>query len=82
MDLRSKLAGLSTSTTEDSNRNRTDLDQAYWFIEKSRDAAEESLSVDLDNVHRKVDWRIVPVMLLCYTVQFIDKTLLNVRRWL
>lgn len=35
---------------------------------------------DVRRIRRKVDWRIVPIMFLCYTVQFIDKISLNYAR--
>ncbi|KAG8533878.1 uncharacterized protein KY384_001619 [Bacidia gigantensis] len=53
----------SVRTTNDGRINK-ELDQAYWFIEKSKDAASQSATVDLTHVYRKVDWRIVPVMFL------------------
>jgi hypothetical protein len=34
--------------------------------------------VDLQALRRKIDWRIVPIMFLCYTVQFLDKVNINV----
>lgn len=34
-------------------------------------AADEKL------VKHKVDWRIVPLMLACYMLQYLDKTLIN-----
>ncbi|KAK3081903.1 hypothetical protein LTS18_012841 [Coniosporium uncinatum] len=33
--------------------------------------------VDAASVYRKVDWRIVPLMFLCYFLQFLDKVLVN-----
>ena len=55
-----------------------DLDQAYWYVHESRDAI-EATPRELQTLRRKVDWRIVPIMFCCYTMQFIDKVLLNVR---
>ena len=55
-----------------------DPDQAYSFLTKigaSNAALSETSFVALQ---RKVDWRIVPIMFLCYTMQFIDKVSLNV----
>ena len=34
--------------------------------------------VNLQALRRKIDWRIVPIMFLCYTVQFLDKVNINV----
>ena len=53
-----------------------DLDKAYWFVQE-HDAAQWS-ALDLKALRRKIDWRIVPLMFCCYTMQFIDKVLLNV----
>ena len=80
MYLDKDFAGIAVNALELSPRDRKRVDQAYWFIEKTKDATEESLRVDLLKVRRRVDWRILPVMLLCYTAVFIDKTILNVRR--
>ena len=35
-------------------------------------------AVDLAVLRRKVDWRVVPLLFCCYTLQFLDKVLLNV----
>ena len=64
-----------------SQRGR-DLDQAFWFLQRSptgNDAYPTSAS-DLKALRRKIDWHIVPIMFCCYTMQFIDKVLLNVSR--
>ena len=78
MDLGEKIANIDANIQDSPAREGKNLDQAYWFIEKSKDVGEESLRVDLLKVRRKVDWRIVPVMLLCYAAAFIDKAMLNV----
>lgn len=58
--------------------NHNDLDQAYWYVHESNNAV-EATPRELSALRRKVDWRIVPIMFCCYTMQFIDKVLLNVR---
>lgn len=53
-----------------------DIDKAYLFL------AEHSVgddSIDLKALRRKIDWRIVPIMFLCYVMQFVDKVMINVR---
>ena len=58
----------------------SDLDQAYWYVEQPglhKDA--KTTTEQLRRLRRKIDWRIVPIMVLCYTMQFIDKVSLNVR---
>ena len=57
-----------------------DLDQAYWYVNESstgHDAAVAASPQELRRIRMKVDWWIVPIMFCCYTMQFIDKVLLN-----
>jgi hypothetical protein len=54
-----------------------DPDQAYTFLTKIGAADGVHSEVNLKSLRRKVDWRIVPIMFLCYTMQFIDKVSLN-----
>lgn len=57
-----------------------DLDQAYKYLEtKDLQAAQPADEINVNALRRKIDWRIVPIMFACYTMQFIDKVLLNVR---
>ncbi|KFY32595.1 hypothetical protein V493_00064 [Pseudogymnoascus sp. VKM F-4281 (FW-2241)] len=51
-----------------------DLDQAYLYINHQSQADE---TVDLKALRRKIDWWIVPIMFACYTLQFIDKVVIN-----
>ncbi|KAL8646153.1 MAG: hypothetical protein Q9210_006295 [Variospora velana] len=53
-----------------------DLDQAYWYMQQSDNAVEAS-PLELSRLRRKIDWWILPIMFLCYTMQFIDKVSLN-----
>ena len=57
---------------------RRDLDQAYYYLQKT--GANVEADVNLGSLRRKIDRRIVPIMFCAYTMQFIDKVLLNVRR--
>ena len=59
-------------------RTMKDLDRVHQFILNSSPFDDEASPIDLQVVRRKIDWRIVPIMFLCYTMQFIDKVLLNV----
>jgi hypothetical protein len=52
-----------------------DLDTAYFYLTEHRNVAQV---VDLNALRRKIDWWIVPMAFLCYTLQFIDKVLINV----
>ena len=56
-----------------------DLDAAFWYVQESGSHKhEEATPNQLKALRRKIDWRIVPIMFLCYTMQFIDKVSLNV----
>lgn len=55
---------------------RKDIDKAYWYV-REHDHPQWSL-LELKKLRRKIDWRIVPIMFCCYTMQFVDKVLLNV----
>lgn len=61
----------------DSSRAETDVDAAWSYLSHHRDAQGVS-AVDLAVLRRKIDWRIVPLMFCCYTMQFLDKVILNV----
>lgn len=55
------------------------VDQAWDYLEAhggGAAATEEPYS--LKALRRKIDLRIVPLMFFCYTMQFIDKVLINV----
>ncbi|KAL2155729.1 hypothetical protein VTH82DRAFT_471 [Thermothelomyces myriococcoides] len=55
------------------------LDSAWKYLDAHRDmgALAPGESIDLKALRRKIDWRIVPLMFLCYTLQFLDKVILN-----
>ena len=53
-----------------------DLDQAYWYV-RDHVGVEAASPRGIRRIQTKVDWCIVPIMFLCYTMQFIDKVLLN-----
>lgn len=55
------------------------VDQAWKFLNENRDATEaDTEGVDMKALRRKIDIRIVPLLFFCYTVQFLDKVILNV----
>lgn len=54
----------------------TGIDTAWKFLDDHR---ENHGSVDVRALRRKIDWHIVPLMFCCYTMQFLDKVILNVR---
>ncbi|KAK2592257.1 hypothetical protein QQS21_010044 [Conoideocrella luteorostrata] len=63
--------GFSPATAGVSN-----VDAAWKFLNDHRDAAGVD-AVNLNALRRKIDWHIVPLMFLCYTMQFLDKVILN-----
>lgn len=53
------------------------MDAAWTFLQSHGHVEMDSL--DLRALRRKIDWHIVPLMFCCYTMQFLDKVILNVR---
>ncbi|KAK4167794.1 putative allantoate protein [Cladorrhinum sp. PSN259] len=79
----------SASVTKDSTKGRVDnvaplgddasgsnVDAAWAYLDNHRDNS-GSDAVDITALRRKIDFRIVPLMFLCYTLQFLDKVILN-----
>ncbi|OAA70534.1 Major facilitator superfamily domain, general substrate transporter [Cordyceps fumosorosea ARSEF 2679] len=56
----------------------SDVDKAWRFLQSVGPINENEVdSVNLPALRRKVDWRIVPLMFCCYTLQFLDKVIYN-----
>lgn len=53
------------------------MDAAWKYLDAHHSTAPGHLA-DLKALRRRVDGRIVPFAFLCYTMQFIDKVLINV----
>lgn len=72
----SKSDGAST-TSPASDHKGADIavDTALNYIQNARSIG--SL-VNEKQLLRKIDWRIIPIMFACYTMQFLDKVLINV----
>lgn len=70
----SGLVGMAEAGTKTDN-----IDAAWTYLNKH--AGINSNRVDMQSLRRKVDWHIVPLMFCCYTMQFLDKVILNVRHW-
>lgn len=51
------------------------VDDAWKYLDQNR--GEEHAAVDLRSLRRKIDFRIVPLMFGAYTMQFLDKVILN-----
>lgn len=74
-----EASNLSLSISRIPNR---DLDEAYHYLQNARSSSETDSDVGKKALRRKIDRRIVPIIFCAYTMQFIDKVLLNVRRCL
>jgi hypothetical protein len=56
------------------------LDRAFVFLndaEHENVHIGESEDLNIKAIRRKVDWRVVPIMFLCYLMQSLDKTNIN-----
>ncbi|EFQ25972.1 major facilitator superfamily transporter [Colletotrichum graminicola M1.001] len=72
-----QLQELARSVSSESNASSGNVDAAWKYLNDHRDAGNDTTSVDINALRRKIDWRIVPLMFLCYTMQFLDKVILN-----
>jgi hypothetical protein len=54
------------------------LDLAYEFLQKNSHIATPTDEKEVRSLLWRVDRRIVPIMFACYTMQFLDKVLINV----
>lgn len=66
------------TSTAGSAGSHQGLDQAYDFLQRHGEDEQPEDQQQLRRIRRKVDWYIIPIMFLCYTMQFIDKVSLNV----
>jgi hypothetical protein len=69
---------IPTVQHEPSGATDKNVDEAWQFLDQHRDA--ECTAIDLKALRRKIDWHIVPLLFCCYTMQFLDKVILNVCR--
>jgi hypothetical protein len=67
-----------THSSHGSESSASNVDGAWKFLDDHREVAANSEPVDIDRLRRKIDWHIVPLMFCCYTMQFLDKVILNV----
>lgn len=78
-DLDTDRATAKPQYGKDQNAVPRRLDEAFWFVQEAGSQKHDQPSrPELKALRTKVDWRIVPIMFLCYTMQFLDKVLLNV----
>lgn len=59
-----------------------DTDQAYEFLSSVRVSTTQVSAVDLASLRRRVDYRLIPFMWLCYTMCWLDKAILNVSEFI
>lgn len=55
--------------------DNADVDNAKLFLDGT--LIDGELDVPLGKIRRLIDWRIIPIMFCCYTLQFLDKVILN-----
>lgn len=74
------ISGSQDHQTKDTHvvANEKDLDEAYLYMKGHKGEGADDVDVDLVKLRRKIDWRIVPIMLAAYTMQFVDKVMINV----
>ncbi|KAF6798722.1 allantoate permease [Colletotrichum sojae] len=68
---------VSSASSEHDPSSSGSVDAAWKYLNDHREAGVDTSSVDLDALRRRIDWRIVPLMFGCYTMQFLDKVILN-----
>ncbi|KAH8725990.1 major facilitator superfamily transporter [Phaeosphaeriaceae sp. PMI808] len=57
--------------------NPPTVDAAWTFLQTHANATTESSPASIKAIRRKIDYHIVPLMFACYTLQFLDKVILN-----
>jgi len=67
-----------TVTATSSSGGGDAADDALQFVQCSDAQNVQATEIDEKALVRKIDRRIVPIMFLCYLMQFVDKVLLNV----
>lgn len=74
-----KAPSQHSALTPTPGANPDGVDAAWTYLDTHREAANQKDSdpVDLLALRRKIDWHIVPLMFCCYTMQFLDKVILN-----
>mgnify|MGYP001168577137 CR=1 FL=1 len=70
-----------STNNEESYVTPEDADHALKFLAKSGSNDEPVFDqTRLKALRRRVDWQIIPLFFLCYTMSFLDKVILNVSR--
>jgi hypothetical protein len=55
----------------------TNIDDAWTFLQNHVETSTETSNVDMQRLRRRIDRRLVPILFGCYTMQFLDKVILN-----
>lgn len=74
----------SDGVLANSSDNDSRFDQALDFLKQHKNDAAVSLSRQASftrALRRRVDFRVIPFLCCCYTLNFLDKVLLNVRNF-
>ncbi|KAG8629553.1 hypothetical protein KVT40_003418 [Elsinoe batatas] len=70
----------SSSVLSEATPNHIELrsaDQAYGFLTNVQVSSSEVRSINLSALRRRIDYRLIPFMWLCYTMCWLDKAILN-----
>lgn len=78
MPLEPKAEEATVAARAEAGVNRKDVDDAWAFLESHGAPSHVANEKDLKAIRRKVDLALLPLLLAAYTLQFIDKALLNV----
>ncbi|EQB57009.1 major facilitator superfamily transporter [Colletotrichum gloeosporioides Cg-14] len=77
MDEKNPKDLVSSAASDHDASSSGSVDGAWKFLNDHREAGGDTSSVDINALRRKIDWHIVPLMFGCYTMQFLDKVILN-----
>ncbi|KAH8666921.1 allantoate permease [Xylariales sp. PMI_506] len=69
-----KSPRLPSADLADDGSSVAPIDAAWKYLEGHQDAQS---AISIKAVRRKVDFHIIPLMFLCYVMQFLDKTCIN-----
>ncbi|SPO01425.1 related to allantoate transport protein [Cephalotrichum gorgonifer] len=73
-----KEAQVPGSSSSGEHPPASNIDAAWDFLDANRGVEDVHASeAELKRLRRKIDWHIVPIMFCCYTMQFLDKVILN-----
>ena len=71
----------ATHTAADTSKNTplspSHVDEAWKYLSTHTTTPADVNNVNITALRRKIDWHIVPIMFACYTMQFLDKVILN-----